>query len=180
MTLQPSLSRFSLTFQFLLTIEQGGIKQTSQCIKCDKPHQLDICISDGPMASVFLCFFLREMSFSLLFQDYSRALDLMQIMILATDLASHFKISKSISSLTASKCSQYITIATLRQFLLSDEIVTNETNFRKRNIVFKYRRKQHINFLKGYQFSIYRIRKQKPAIFPSLFLRSFGRFVRAM
>ena len=37
------------------------------------------------------------------FQDYKRALDLMQKMILATDLANHFKISKQLDDLASSK-----------------------------------------------------------------------------
>lgn len=37
------------------------------------------------------------------FQDYSRALDLMKLMILATDLANHFKIDKHIDELIKRK-----------------------------------------------------------------------------
>ena len=44
------------------------------------------------------------------FQDYSRALDLMKLMILATDLANHFKIDKHIDELIK------------RKFIYSDQV----------------------------------------------------------
>lgn len=50
--------------------------------------------------SYFILFFLI---FDFLSQDYKNALDLMQKMILATDLANHFKISKQLDTLASSK-----------------------------------------------------------------------------